>query len=168
MDCAVITAKPGRHDNVRSSFFKVLGTPGSSSLGRLQRLPLELNSLICLLLDVQFALKFNQVNRSTRAIIASIPQYRQLSEHALECLWALFRTGLAPHIGIFTLHSTLSTERCVICGSFGGFIFFPTAARCCFHCIESAPATKHIISKKITVLVADDSTSLIGAAVNGD
>ena len=142
LDCAVIKANPGQHDHVRLSFFKILGTSRSSCLGRLQHLPLELISSICLWLDVHSALKFNQANRRTREIIASIPQYRQLGEHALECLWALFRTGLAPHIDISTLHSALATERCVICGSFGGFIFLPTAARCCFHCIESAPALR--------------------------
>lgn len=142
LDCAVVIAKPGQHDQVRLSLFKILGASGGLGLGRLQRLPLELLSSIGLRLDVHSALAFSQANRSTREIIASIPQYRQLGKHAIEGLWALFRTGLARHIGISTLHSTLSTERCVICGSFGGFVFLPTAARCCFHCIESAPALR--------------------------
>lgn len=138
-DQAVIAAKPGQHDHARLSIFKVLGPSGSSSLGRLQHLPLEVITYICLGLDVCSALAFSQVSRRTREIVAGIRQYRQLSEHALECLWALFRTSLAARTDISTLHSALSTKSCVLCGLFGGFIFLPTTARCCFQCIESAP-----------------------------
>lgn len=142
-DCAIITAKPGQHDYIRLSLFKILGASGNSGPGRLQCPPFELISSICLQFDLHSTLKLTQANRSAREIVASVPQCRQLSEHALECLWTLFRTGLAPHIGIATtLHSTLSTDGCVICGSFGGFISLLTAARCCFHCIESAPALR--------------------------
>ncbi len=141
-DYAVIAANPAQHDPVRLSLFRMAGTLGRSGLGRLQRLPLELLWSICLSLDVQSAWQFHHASRGAREIMASIPQYRQLGEHALDCLWALFRTGLAPHIAISTLHSTLSTELCVVCGSFGGFIFLPTAARCCLSCLESAPALR--------------------------
>ncbi|EFY89080.1 hypothetical protein MAC_04855 [Metarhizium acridum CQMa 102] len=143
-DCVVVAADPGQHDHARLTFFNNLGASGSAGLGRLQRLPLELLSSVCLLLDVQSAFNFSQANRSARQTIASIPQYRRLREHALGCIWALFRTGLAPRISTSTLLSTLSTERCVICGSFGGFVFLPTSERCCFYCIESAPALRTV------------------------
>ncbi|KAH8179975.1 hypothetical protein LIA77_01494 [Sarocladium implicatum] len=54
-------------------------------------------------------------------------------------MWAFSRTGLAQHVHIATLHLALITKRCVICGSFGGFIFLPAATRCCFHCIVWSP-----------------------------
>ncbi|KAI3390739.1 hypothetical protein diail_8774 [Diaporthe ilicicola] len=157
-DYAVISAAPGQHDGVRASLFGVSGSFGGSDLGSLQRLPLELISAICLLLDIRSALAFSQANRRSREVTSSIRQYRQLSEHALHCMWALFRTGLAAYTGVTTLHALLSTDRCAICDSFGGFVFLPTASRCCFDCIESATATRVVplsdVSKAAGVSVA--------------
>lgn len=82
-----------------------------------------------------------QVNRRAREIISSIWEYRQLSEHALECICALLRTGIAPHVSIDTLYSALTTKICHFCNSFSGFLFLPTATRCCFSCIETATTT---------------------------
>ncbi|RKU45453.1 hypothetical protein DL546_007578 [Coniochaeta pulveracea] len=143
-EASVITAESGRHNDVRSSIFQNLGaTQGlGTGMGQLQRLPLELAWSICLYLDIQSALRFSQVNRSARQCIASIPQYRRLGKHALECIWALSRTGLASRIDVLSLHATLTTERCVVCGLFGGFIFLPTCARCCVQCIASAPSLR--------------------------
>ncbi|KAH9889153.1 F-box domain-containing protein [Xylariomycetidae sp. FL2044] len=138
-DVKVVSAEPGQHDHARSSLFKSFDESASSGLGRLQRLPLELLSSICLLLDVQSALNFSQASRSARETIGSIPQYHRLREHSLECIWALSRTGLSHHTSVSYLHAALLTELCVICGSFGGFLFLPSASRCCFACIESAP-----------------------------
>ncbi|KAI1287848.1 hypothetical protein F5Y03DRAFT_389288 [Xylaria venustula] len=143
-DAKVVTAEPGQHDHARSSLFKSFGESASSGLGRLQRLPFELLSSICLLLDLQSALNFSQASRSARETIGSIPQYHRLREHSLECIWALSRTGLSHHTSISDLHAALLTELCVICGSFGGFLFLPSATRCCFACIESAPGFRII------------------------
>lgn len=157
-DYAVISAAPGQHDGVRASLFGVSGSFGGSGLGSLQRLPLELMSAICLLLDIRSALAFSQANRRSREVTSSIPHYRQLSEHALHCMWALFRTGLAAHTGVTTLHALLSTDRCATCDSFGSLVFLPTASRCCFDCIESATATRVVslsaVSKAAGVSVA--------------
>lgn len=157
-DYAVISAAPGQHDGVRASLFGLSGSFGGSDLGSLQRLPLELISAICLLLDIRSALTFSQASRRSREVTSSIRQYRQLSEHALHCIWALFRTGLAAYTGVTTLHALLSTDRCAICDSFGGFVFLPTASRCCFDCIERATATRVVslsdVSKAAGVSVA--------------
>lgn len=110
------------------------------SLGRLGALPYELIGSIFLSLDVWSTLRFSQVNRCTREIAASTYQYRQLGEHALECLRILLRTGLATHINLSTVYAALTTENCVFCGLFGGFVFLPTLQRCCFHCAERNPA----------------------------
>ncbi|KFH42040.1 Ankyrin-like protein [Hapsidospora chrysogenum ATCC 11550] len=92
-DHAVVVAEPGQHDHVCTT-----------GLGRLQCLPIELISYVVLSLDVCSALSFSQANRTAREVTASIPQLRRLGEHAVECLWALFRTGLARHTGISTLY----------------------------------------------------------------
>lgn len=127
-----ITEESGCHGDVRSLIFQAMGATQSSGLGRFQRLPLELLCSTCLSLDIQSALRFSQVNRRARQCIASIPQCRQLAKHALECIWALYRTRLALRTAVLSLQATLTTERCVLCGLFGGFVFLPTCARYCF------------------------------------
>lgn len=152
-DLCLVRARPRHHDQVRSSFFRVLSrsrssrilrSSRSSGLGRLERLPPELLTSICLELDIRSALKFSHVNRSTRQFIATIPECCRLREHALECIWAAFRSRFARDISIATLHSVLVTECCEVCGSFGNLFFLPTAVRCCPACIRSAPAVSTV------------------------
>lgn len=139
----VLTVHPSQHEGVRSTVFQRLGRPQNYDLGRLGRLPFEIVSLICLELDVSSAFRFSHVNRTAREVLSSAREFRQLGTHALECLCALLRTGLAPHVGVLDVYSALTTQHCVLCGgSFGGFCFLPTATRCCLTCIASAPATQ--------------------------
>jgi hypothetical protein len=46
---------------------------------------------------------------------------------------------MATHLTVSDLYHPLCTMKCAMCGSFGGFLFLPTAKRCCFTCIESSP-----------------------------
>lgn len=131
----MISPEPERHEHIRRTFFKSLGSPTSSGTGSLENLPSELIAIIGLRLDVASALAFTQASRRIRAVLATIPQYRQLEEHAFEVIWAMLQTGVANHISIAALHTTLVTHQCVFCGSFGGFVFLPTAARCCSRCL---------------------------------
>jgi hypothetical protein len=141
----VVTVHPSQHDAVRSTVFQPLGDKSRHSdfdfdLGRLGRLPFEIVSLICLELDVTSAVRFSHVNRTAREVLTSIREFRHLSAHALEGLCVLLRTGLASHVNALDVYSTLTTQNCSLCGSFGGFMFLPTAARCCLTCLASAPA----------------------------
>ncbi|KAK4106711.1 DUF803-domain-containing protein, partial [Parathielavia hyrcaniae] len=135
----VVTVHPSQHDGVRSSIMQPLGRAREFDLGLLGCLPFEIVSLICLELDVSSAFRFSHVSRSTREVLASIRELRHLSTHALECLCVLLRTGLAPRVDVLELHAALTAPDCSLCGSFGGFLFLPTATRCCLTCIASAP-----------------------------
>ncbi|KAH7008407.1 F-box domain-containing protein [Ilyonectria destructans] len=123
---------------VRSSIFKPFGDDPDDGLGTLDVLPVELLSSICLMLDVDAGFRFSQASRRARAVVASVPEYRHLGDHALQCLCALLRTDIGHHVAISTLHSALVTQDCQSCGFFAGYLFLPTLTRCCFPCIESA------------------------------
>jgi hypothetical protein len=135
----VVSLHPSQHDDVRSSLFQSFGQARIPDLGRLGCLPYEILSLICLSLDVQSAVRFSHVNRTTREILASIREFRHLRVHALDCLCALLRTRVASYIDISTLYSALTTRNCSLCNSFGDFVFLPTASRCCLACSSYAP-----------------------------
>ncbi|KAF7550070.1 hypothetical protein G7Z17_g5981 [Cylindrodendrum hubeiense] len=137
-ECAVIRIDPHQCEVVRSSVFKAFGDCPDEGLGALDVLPVEILSSVCLMLDIDAGFHFSQVSRRARAVVASIPEYRRLGDHALQSLCALLRTDIGHHVAISTLHSALVTQDCQSCGSFAGYIFLPTATRCCFPCIESA------------------------------
>jgi hypothetical protein len=135
----VVTLHPSQHDAVRSSLFQPFGQARDYDLGLLGRLPYEILSLVCLELDVSSAFRLSHVNRTAREILTSLPEFRHLSAHALECLCVLLRTGLAARVDVLDVYSALTTRDCSLCSSFGGFFFLPTATRCCLTCIASAP-----------------------------
>lgn len=61
-----------------------------------------------------------------------------ITTYALEALCASLRTHIASWFTIHDLFNAMCTRDCVLCGSFGGFIFLPTFMRCCFPCIKTA------------------------------
>ncbi|KAH6893267.1 F-box domain-containing protein [Thelonectria olida] len=125
-------------DQVRSSIFKPFGDGPDAGLGSLDLLPVEILSNICLMLDVSAGFNFSQVNKRSRAIVASIPEYHQVGDHALPALCALLRADIGHHVAITSLQKALLTQDCQSCGYFAGYLFLPTLTKCCFTCIESA------------------------------
>lgn len=136
IDKKVISVCPVKQDKIKtciSTAFPVTST--SSSLGRLAVLPTELLFKVCLGLDIQSAFELRQVNCRARAVVTGVYEYRAIATHATGALSALFRTRMAKHIELRSLYKTLTEKWCVICGRFGGFLFIPTATRCCFTCL---------------------------------
>jgi hypothetical protein len=141
----VVSVHPRQHDPIRATLFrpfKPIEDEEDFSLGQLTRLPFEILSLILLELDATSILRLSHVNRSARELVAAIRPFRDLRDHAVEALCILFRSGLGSHVPARKLHEALTTERCRLCGAFGGFVFLPTAERCCLTCVASAPETQ--------------------------
>lgn len=136
---AVIHSSPAQLDSSGTSLFKGFGRNPDSTLGPLEVLPLELLSIILLLLDLQSAFRFSHVNNRAKKLIADIWEYRQTREHVLQCLQAALRTRTASSFGVSALYIALVTKACSLCGAFGRFFFLLTATQCCLHCLESAP-----------------------------
>jgi hypothetical protein len=110
--------------------------PSSSSLGLLDRIPLELLHLILVMLDFRSLLRVSRVSLLGQVVVQSLPAYRDLMEHAPHTLAALGQTGL---IGLHTatvLHATLLSEICISCEEYGAFLFLPTCERCCYECLH--------------------------------
>lgn len=110
--------------------------PSSSSLGLLDRIPLELLHLILVMLDFQSLLHVSRVSLLGQVVVQPLPAYRDLMEHAPHTLAALGRTGLLGLHPATVLHATLLSEICVSCGGYGAFLFLPTCERCCYECLR--------------------------------
>ena len=122
-------------DSFALSFFTPFCQPPTSDPGPLEALPLEIIRQILLLLDLETALVLTWANRRTRRLITDTWEYRQVREHALQCLCAVFRTGYARNTVVSAIYSALVTKSCSLCGLFGRFFFIPTARQCCLACL---------------------------------
>lgn len=136
-DLAVIKINPRDHERIRTSLAQPARVP-ATNLGRLGVLPLEMLHEICQLLDIRSLFKFRQVNLRAQEVVCAIYIYRMITTYALEALCASLRTHIASWFTIRDLFNVMCTRDCVLCGSFGGFIFLPTFMRCCFPCIKTA------------------------------
>lgn len=138
-DLVVIRSPPREHAPVLPFIAQPFPTAPTSTLGTLGRLPAEIMAAICLFLDIHSCFQFRQVSRSARILVSGLPEYRHVAHHALEALRTVLRTRLAPHFNFRALYRLLCSTECQQCGSFGGFLFLPTAVRCCFQCLERSP-----------------------------
>ncbi|GAQ42682.1 hypothetical protein AtubIFM55763_009506 [Aspergillus tubingensis] len=136
-DLAVIRTSPTHHNLIRHLLTPKTHTIDlDSSLGALDVFPLEFIHEICLKLDIQSLFRFHRVNRRARQIASASGYYKAVVKYAVEVLFVIFRTGLAPWYTISDLYDVLCTKNCKECGAFGGFIFLPSFMRCCFFCIQ--------------------------------
>jgi hypothetical protein len=119
------------------------GVP-SSRLGILDSLPVELLWIILDNLDLLSFFRFRHINRRARALATAISKYQSVVKYGLEGLRGALRAGLSQNWTIVDLYNLLIREKCELCGEFGGFLFLPTAIRCCFACIRSAPELRVI------------------------
>ncbi|KAJ3532158.1 hypothetical protein NM208_g8563 [Fusarium decemcellulare] len=140
-DLVVIRSRPHEMQPVLSSLQTPFGTPSACGLGRLDRLPAEIISIILHHLDLLSHFRFRQLNRRARVLSTHLSprEYGPVLKHGPEGFRGLLRARLAQHFNITDLYSQLTRSRCELCGLFGGFLFLPTLTRCCFSCISLAP-----------------------------
>lgn len=137
-DSEAVYTRSSKHDRVRSSLFRVLGEkPLKTDLGILERFPHEIKFYIARKFDLKSALRFSHANRAARDLLNGCKEYRLVSQHALECVWAYMRTDLAECTTVTAVYSALVRKRCVSCLRFGGLVFLPTAERVCFTCVQT-------------------------------
>ncbi|KAI1771100.1 hypothetical protein F4818DRAFT_221714 [Hypoxylon cercidicola] len=108
----------------------------SSSLGLLDILPPELLLLTLNFLDFQSLSRISRVSLKGKAVVETLPAYREMMKHAPKILTALGKTGLLVHHSSSLLRQTLRSEKCVSCFDFGAFLFLPTCERVCFECLH--------------------------------
>lgn len=134
----VISFDPDFHNDVQHCLATGFSSTPASDLGDLQQLPVELIQMICNLLDVKSCFRFRQVNRLSREVVSSIPQYRRIAKVGMTCLAASLRSGMAQRLTFPDLDRVLLLRRCEVCEKrFGGFIYLPTGKRVCLFCLNS-------------------------------
>jgi hypothetical protein len=108
-----------------------------SSLGALDRLPLELLQDIFDLLDLQSLSRVSRVSFRGKAVVEARTAYKDLISTAGHVFQALTRTRTIGMHSAAILHAALRSDRCVSCGQYGAFLFLLTAERCCLACMWS-------------------------------
>ena len=108
----------------------------ASSIGELDILPLEVLHASLLYLDLQSLSRFLRVSRQAKAVVESLPVYRDLLLSAGHVFTVLKRTGVISLHSAATLHTALRSEQCVSClECYGPFLFLLSAERCCYTCM---------------------------------
>lgn len=159
-DRFLIRSHPDETQAVARNLQTAFESSTSSSLGPLGRLPIELLWMIFRNLDVQSYFRLRHVNRKSRATCTAIPEYQAIATHGLEGLRGMLRAGLAQTITIGDLYKLLIRETCEVCDKFGGFLFLPTATRCCFECIKIAPEFRVISTSTLSMLTKKSTKRL--------
>ncbi|KAI0874179.1 F-box domain-containing protein [Hypoxylon argillaceum] len=102
-----------------------------SSLGILDRLPVELLYEVLKSLDLQSTILFSRVSIQGKNIVYSFPAYRD--------------TKLLHLHSASKLHNALRNERCTTCPEYGVYLFLPTCEKCCWQCLRSN-LTRQVVS----------------------
>lgn len=110
--------------------------PISSSLGKLDTLPLELLNAVFLYLDIQSLTNLRRVSQRSRFALDALPQYRILQEHAPELLRAAIGLEISKSTLIADLFKALTCQTCYLCGDFGPFIYLLSCNRVCSLCLS--------------------------------
>lgn len=105
-----------------------------SSMGQLDKLPVELLLATLDLLDFQSLSRLSRVSLHARSTVHSLPAWRDLMDHAPQALKALGLTQLLSLHSVASLRTALRSELCASCPEFGAYLFLPTCSRCCWEC----------------------------------
>lgn len=116
-----------------------------SSLGILDRLPVELLYEVLKSLDLQSTILFSRVSIQRRNIVYSFSAYRDVIKHTPHALAAFSQTKLLHLHSVSKLHNALRNERCATCLEYGVYLFLPTCERCCWQCLRSN-STRRVVS----------------------
>jgi hypothetical protein len=105
----------------------------TTSLGRLDNLPLESLHATLALLDFKSLSHISRTCHRGIEVVNSVPEYRNLMLHAPGALAALGKTRLIRHHLAAKIHQALLSADCTLCSRYGAFLYLPTCERCCYH-----------------------------------
>ena len=116
----------------------------ASTIGSLDIFAAEILDNVLVWLDLRSLLRFGRVSRLGKALVESLPEYRDLRKHASKALVALTRIELIDFHPVSSLHAALRRENCASCKHFAPFLYLPTCERVCFTCLELNPSWRVI------------------------
>ncbi|EFY98143.1 F-box domain protein [Metarhizium robertsii] len=105
-----------------------------TSVGHLEKLPIEILHNVFEMLDFQSLLRFSGACRRASILVQTSPVYRDLIEYAHRGLAALAFSGLIGHHPAGALRAALRSQNCFSCGHYGQLLFLPSCQRCCRIC----------------------------------
>jgi hypothetical protein len=117
-----------------------LQIPYSSSLGTLDKFPVEILHQIFNALDFRSLSRLASSSHYGRYVVRSHPFYRILTANAFPALVALNQTQIIQWYSSEKLYSVLQSESCVSCGEYAPYLFLPTCERCCYWCHQENQA----------------------------
>lgn len=115
-----------------------------SSLGALDRLPVEILYQLLDYLDLLSLAQITNVSVRGRSIVFSLASYQGLMKHAPSAIAMLRMTKLISIHSVSEVYATLKSERCATCQEYGAYLFLPTCERCCWECLQVNPARRII------------------------
>jgi hypothetical protein len=115
--------------------FTTIQSECRSFLGRLDSLPLEVLHESLRYLDLRSLLRLSRVCWRGKAIVESLPAYRNLAKSAGYIFEILNRARIFDLHSVTTLNAALQSERCISCDAYGAFLLLLSAERCCFVCL---------------------------------
>ncbi|KAL7921093.1 hypothetical protein ACQKWADRAFT_296248 [Trichoderma austrokoningii] len=160
-DLVVVRSRPHETQIVLRDLQTAFKAPAASGLGILGRLPPELLWIVFRNIDLLSYFRFRHVNRQARALSTAVSEYQSVVKYGLEGLRGMLRAGLAQTFTIGDLYRPLICEKCALCGEFGGFLFLPTATRCCFACIRTSPDLRVICTSTLSRLAKISTKRLL-------
>ncbi|KAM7187238.1 hypothetical protein V8F33_011329 [Rhypophila sp. PSN 637] len=108
-----------------------------STLGTLERLPLEINTMIVNSMDLASVIRFMHTNRAARALVQQAPEFRLVTQHAGDSAFlAALATRVSHFVSLPEIQLALTTYKCTYCTNFAEFVFLPTMERGCGYCLR--------------------------------
>lgn len=89
-------------------------------LGAIDRHPLEIICMTLLLLDIQSLTDFRRVNKRSKLITDSHPQYKLIRVHAPLSVLGSLNIGTARFFSCGDFYDRITAAECESCGDFGG------------------------------------------------
>ena len=107
----------------------------SHSLGVLDKLPVELQSIILTQSDFRTLTDVRRVNRRAMEVVDTLPEYESILQHSPASLRAILSTELGDCITCQNFYNTLCTARCEYCRQSTDFTYLLTCCRVCINCL---------------------------------
>lgn len=122
--------------SIRSSLRMPFYSVPTAGLRRLDRLPVEVLSMIVLNMDVRSCLAFRSTNRNARQIVSHLREYTVVATHAVEAIQTIVKTDVCGIITIGDVYRLLCSKSCHLCLKDGraNYISLPLIARICYDC----------------------------------
>ncbi|KAH7311926.1 hypothetical protein BKA65DRAFT_530390 [Rhexocercosporidium sp. MPI-PUGE-AT-0058] len=112
--------------------------PVYPTVGKLDKLPVEILTQILMYTDIPSITRFHRVNSRAMLLVDSVPQYATILKHCPNIIRATLSIQ-ADGFDCNVLYAALSSTRCAMCESFDGHLYLIDCRRLCYLCFTRRP-----------------------------